>query len=255
MPYIQFPDVPIADGVPELRRPINFVSGKLADNPAIAVAVSSISNLLASAIDSKVRWGLFDVSGNQLGLPPSDTIFGTDNFVDRLASAALLNGTASLSVLDTGFIGESTIGTMPIEGGKLANFNKVNRPDVINVRLVFTGNDADRAYFIDAVRSAKASTDLYSYVSPEITLLNQNIIGVRIQRRDSQGLDMVIADLDLMEVRSVTAQYTVATTPINNPVNASATPATNTGSTQTSTPDTSTLKSLVDKVSNLKLGN
>lgn len=239
---IPFPDVPVYPGVPTLLRPLQVA---VARDPALAIAIGTVENVLGAAVQQAPRWGIFDANGEQLGVKTAslEKALGTV-LLGQLTGAKI----AVLSTAGVDFQKETRISEFVIEGGSFADYNKVEMPACPVVTLAIDGSESDRTYFLDELDAACKSTDLYSVVTPEVTYFNYSVERYNYSRRAARGATLLVVEVALKEVRQITSHYAQIATPIVQPQNAAATPQVNNGMTQPSAPETSTLKSLATKL-------
>jgi hypothetical protein len=230
MPLYPFPNVPPYPGVPALVRSANIP-------PVVTISLGLVQSILASTLQSPVQWGIFDSKGNQLGADPQDLGLG----------AALLSGLTGggpvLSTYDFDFVKELRVSNFPIEAGSFANYNKVEMPANPVVTLALAGSEDDRAAFLNAIDSAAKSTDLYMVVTPEVTYINYSIDRYRYARKAAKGSTLLVVEISLEEIRTVSAAYTTAT-PIKAPKDSGAASQVDAGKVQPTAPDQSVLKSI-----------
>ncbi len=85
-------------------------------------------------------------------------------------------------------------------------------------------------------------------VTPEITYVNYTLERIAYRRSNTAGANMYVVEIPLKEVRGVSAQYTVSNRgAFDQTKNPDATPPVDGGKVQATTPDVSTLQSLVNK--------
>lgn len=242
MPTIPFPSVPAYPGVPALTRPI---SAGIARNVPLSIALGTVENLLIQALQQYPKWGIFDAAGNQLGIDAS----GINPLLSVLVSQIGGSTAPVLSTLSVDYVKEMKSSSFPVEGGSFATYNKVELPANPVVTLTLDGTLADRTNFLSAIDGACKSTKGYNVLTPEVTYANYSLDRYSYGRRASRGATLLIVEVVLEEIRQVSATFTTATpTPIVNPQNPGATPQTNSGMTQPATPDTSTLRSIANKL-------
>lgn len=183
-----FPDVPVAPGVPPVAR-----DGASVDD-APALLTGDDPSVAASTQDAV--WGLFDSSG-ALVLKP-DTFVGVDP--------------AS---------GEWKIPDYPTEEGAFQSYNKVQAPLEAKVTMSTGGDVQARASFLADARAACASLDLYTLVMPDGSFENMNALHFDITRTRERGATMMTIGLWLKEIRNTaTATFTNTQTPAaQDPVN------------------------------------
>lgn len=239
MANIPFPNVPNVPGVPALPRSPNFP-------PVAQAAISAIQGIIWRVFQVGSQWGVFDAKGNALGDPKQFTGLTGD------ATQALgIGATNSFNSID--YAKETRASDFPVEQGSFASYNKVETPANPLVTLCFSGSEADRKTFLDAIDKAANSTDLYSVVTPEKTYINFTIERYNYTRRNSAGRTLLRVDLSLKEVRQVSSLYSTSNKPpITAPKQPSATSTTDSGKVQAKTPRTSALNSLKKALPALK---
>lgn len=236
MPFIQYPDIPPYPGVPALVRPANAA---IAASPVLAFGIGELQNVLANVYQQSPVWGIFDADGNQLGAPEG---------VNGILSAIFSLNVSTLSTFSFSYSKETRVADFPVEGGSFASFNKVQIPANPVVTLALDGTKADRSAFLSILDDACNSTELFDVVTPEITYTGYTIERISYDRNALRGATLLTVDVMLKEIRQVSAAFAQATSPINNPQNPAATPTVNNGQVQAATPDTSTLKSIANKL-------
>jgi hypothetical protein len=236
--FIPFPDIPLYPGVPQLLRPVQQA---IAASPIIAIGLGTAETLLITALNQAPQWGIYDSSGNQLGLlPNSQSILSA--IAGTLLSQLTGDNATVLSTFDVDFTKETKISDYPLEAGGFAAYNKAESPASPVVTLILDGDASDRTAFLNLINAACVGTDLYSVVTPEITYYNHSVERYRYSRKANKGLTLLIVEVFLKEIRTVTSTY--STVSIVNPINAAATPAESNGVTQTVAPDQSVLSQI-----------
>ena len=194
----EYPNVPMAPGVPPVARDPNNTDG---DNQDIAPATSDTASTASNA--SGPQWGIVDQSG-MLVLAP-DSVIAVDYSKDYQVSTA------------------------PQENGAFISYNKVERPYSIVVTMTIGATLSDRSAFLNTLEDLEASLDLYNAVTPEKTYLNGNITKVSYNR-DERHAAFIQADIHMEEIRlSGTLAYT-------STQNASSAAQVDTGAVQAQTP-------------------
>lgn len=243
MPNILFPNVPNYPGVPQLLRQANAA---IASNPALSIGIGSLKNILGQASQQAPQWGIFDLSGNQLGVSGNGP-----SIVQALTGQLTGQQAPVMSTLALGYTRETRVSDFPVEGGELASYNKVQLPANPVVTLVLSGSEDDRTRFLEALEYACISTDGYSVVTPEYVYANYSVERFTYSRKSNQGATLLIVEVSLKEIRQVSAAFTISASPINQPQNPAATPQVNSGMTQGQTADQSTLLSITSKITQL----
>lgn len=111
----------------------------------------------------------------------------------------------------------------PIEGG-FAVYNKVRRPDQVDVTLVKTGSDLARATWLEAIRQQVQSNPLsrYHIITPQGIFQNQTIVRQSLQARPDRGSNMLYLDLQFTEAPQITTSSLLgdkAVDPESGPMN------------------------------------
>lgn len=184
-----YPDVPLADGVPNVFR--------TAEGAASAqVAVEDASPLLTAdnlnvQAQTRSTWGIYKADGT-LSLD-----------VDSIVS------------VEPGR--EARQSTYPVADGGFQSFNKVLTPGDCRVSVTKGGNDTERKAFLDALDVMLESTDLYSIVMPDQTMTNRDLLGIHYPRTAERGATLITVELSFEEVRvSAVAAFADSTQPEGN---------------------------------------
>lgn len=183
--------VPQFPGVPALSKAVQRLP-----TPARAV-LSASQGALWRIFQISSAWGVYDKNGKPLVSP--------SKFQDLKQAVGL---GATLSTNSVSYNKEYRVATYPVERGKLAAYNKVETPGQATVVLCFSGNLAERKAFLDALDAAAASLEPYSVVTPEATYTNYTIDKYSYNRESYRGANLLIVELSLSQVRSVTATFT-----------------------------------------------
>jgi hypothetical protein len=176
IPKPPFPNVPALPGVPNLAR----YQQQTAKVTGITANISSSLAIVSSL--NKPVWGVFDSSHAQILNPDS--------------------------VVEISYIADTKVMAFPVQEGTFANYNKVNLPNEVSVRMTVAGSVAIRTAFTNQVESIMRSLNLYSVITPERTYLNMNAYSYTWDRKtakDSRFLDITIK---FIEVRKVKANVT-----------------------------------------------
>jgi hypothetical protein len=102
--------------------------------------------------------------------------------------------------------------TFPVEHGSFASYNKVNEPNKPKVRLAVGGKDRIAA-FQAAMGSELSQPNLYNVVTPTCVYLNVTMESYDYSQSADNGLNLLVVDIALIEVREVTPTYTAVTIP------------------------------------------
>lgn len=177
----EFPNVPIAIGVPPLLRPAGAVFAV-----AAAVALTADAAGIFGTFGAPL-WGIFDQSGNPVIV--SDT------------------------VIDFAFRKEWKISDAPQEQGAFMSYNKVELPFDGPITFAKSGPDYQRTAFLQSIEQAVASLELFSLVMPERIYPSCNVTRYSFRRSQRQGVQLILVDVWVEEVRVTgTTQFTNPTT-------------------------------------------
>lgn len=126
-----------------------------------------------------------------------------------------LNGKIAIaadSILKVEIKESARISNAPQEKGAFQSYNKVQAPYENRVQMTKGGSESDRAAFLDALRSAKQSLNLYDIVMPETTYISANITGFSLVRTARSGVTLLTVEVMFEEVRQATAPVFTTTT-------------------------------------------
>lgn len=239
MPNIPFPDVPAYPGVPQIPRSVTA-------SPVIALGVAPVLSVLANALQYPSPWGIYDSSGNLLGISDANPS------LSQILTNQILGGSPSAiqSTISFDFLKEFRISDFPVEAGSFASYNKVQMPENPVVTISLSGNESDRQTFLNAIDAASNSLDFYFVNTPESVFGPYSIERYTYTRRASKGATLLTVEISLKEIRQVSASFSQSS-PIVSPQTPSATAQVDTGITQTSTPNQSTLYSIMQALPGL----
>lgn len=189
MPLITYPNVPDVPGVPNVLRKLP------AGPPAILGSVAGIAQLVRAFTAVSV-WGVFR----------ADSPDGTTNIRGKPV-------VQPDSILELDYSNKRSVSTAPTQQGGFADYNRVNNPFEITLRMSKGGTEKDRTAFIKQIESLD-SIEVYDIFSPEKVYKNVNMIGYDITREGVGGA-FFLSQVDIMfrEVRIVKSQYMTTTIP------------------------------------------
>lgn len=177
MPFIPFPDVPMAPGVPAVFRDAAIAS--------VFELVSHGPGARTDRMSGPPRWGLYGDDGRQV------VVFET--------------------FLEITFEHSGQISSFPVEQGGFSSFNKVEKPFEAKIKLAHAGDQASRNVMLSVLERIAGSTELYAVVTPEITYPSANLVKYSYSRGDKNGSSLLIVDLTLSEVRQTAVPLSSAT--------------------------------------------
>lgn len=197
-----YPDVPIARGVPQLRR-----SPTAAQIRALALVTSAIAGRLWQSSVNAPRWGIYNSKDERIVTPDNVMAFDNRN--------------------------EARVSDFPVQQGAFASYNKVAVPYEVLLRLTKAGDLRDRAEFLTQVETVFKSLELLYIRTPERGYKNVNLIRYEVTRRGAVGAYFLTeVDVYFREVRQVPAQYSTTQAATRNAELPSAQPSVNQGIVQ-----------------------
>ena len=185
-------------GFPNLSVPVTV-------DTAIAAVLAGIDGAIWDVFTRQPLWGIYDQNGNK-ALEPD-------------------------TMLDLDFRNESFISNFPTQNAGFCSYNKVHSPFNATIVMSKGGSEIDRINFLDVLSTIADDTKLYNVVMPEKSYLNCNIAMHGFRRSMDEGAGMLTVEIGLVEIQQKTAKYSksAATTPIDTPNDANATPVQNAG--------------------------
>lgn len=95
----------------------------------------------------------------------------------------------------------------PVEKGDFADYNKVVSPMQLGVILAKTAPAAELSAMLEALDGLVAGTELVSLVTPEKEYLDYSLTSYDYDRKNENGIDRLMVNLVLEEIRQVEAEY------------------------------------------------
>lgn len=109
--------------------------------------------------------------------------------------------------LEVSYKAKTKVSQFPVEKGGFVDYNKVQEPADIKMRVAVGGDSAKMEAFLLKLDTEKNSVNLYRALTPEVFYKNMTLVGYDYKRTQDKGRNSIIADLELVEVREVTPQY------------------------------------------------
>jgi hypothetical protein len=131
-------------------------------------------------------WGIYTQTGNK--------VFVVDSFLDMKYSH------------------DSKVSDFPVELGAFTSYNKVLEPAKAKVRLAVGGQSAMNNFMI-ALEDEVAAPNLYNIFTQEKIYFGMTLEKVSYPREQAKGANMIVADLELVEIRQVAPSYAVIKAP------------------------------------------
>ena len=112
------------------------------------------------------------------------------------------------NVLGLSFQSASTIVNAPIEGGSFASYNKIATPSQAVVQMSKgSGGALQRGAFLAQLLALEGSTLKFYVISPEFVHRNMCVTGVDYARSAQEGVQLIVVNVQLEEVREVKVNY------------------------------------------------
>lgn len=181
MPLIEYPDVPLAAGVPDVARQAGVQAvGTL---PEITVAAERDT---VDLIQSPTAWAILYEDGTP-ALEP-DSVVAIDNRSEQR------------------LVGH------PIERGSFNTINKVATPYEVRLRMTCSGNGVmTRDSFLAQLRVLVDGVDLLTIVTPDEVFENANLTHIDYRRESRNGVSLLTVDAWFEEVRQAGANPKTST--------------------------------------------
>lgn len=218
MPKINFPNVPIAEGVPNLARSAYGVAQK-------------------SGSTGRVMGLTGGLAGTFLG-----------NYLNAMLAPtyALLNQQDEKVIVSDGpgefeMKGDSSVSTYPVELGGFQSYNKVVNPEDFSLSLLCSGQGPmSHKDFLAACSKLKNGTDVIKLVTPKCVYPYVTCTGMSHQTTARNGVTLLKVNLTFKEVR------VTGTTSFPNAKKDSSMPVREGGQSSAQTVDTSSLPLIFD---------
>ena len=218
-------------GVPQLKKESNF---KVIQK----VSLGALQGALWHSLQVSDKWGIYDKNNKN--------IFADKKFSQLVVNIINSFGGTVVSTNSFDYSKEMRVSDFPIENGGFASYNKVEMPATPVVSFAISGSESARKDFLETIDKAVKSTDIYTIVTPEKKYTSHTLERYSFSRKSSKGVTLLIVDIALREVRTVSAQYTKTT-----PKEVGATQKVDNGKVQPTTPSKSVLKSIAPVFENL----
>ena len=104
---------------------------------------------------------------------------------------------------------ENRVSQEPVEKGSFATYNRAASPTRLNVRLARSGTGYDQQTMLDTLERLCNGTELVTLTTPAQEYAGYALEGYRHSHSDTDGAQLLVVDLSLVEVRQVeTLAYT-----------------------------------------------
>lgn len=169
IPKAQFPNVPIAPGVPPLLRQVGAIQNNV-------VLLVNDARIVFNHFQGP-KWGLFDQNRQQVIVADS--------------------------VIDVAYRQETRISTAPQENGAFLAYNKVGTPFDARITFAKGGTEQERQDFLTQIALAQQALTLYVLVTPTINYRDVNVIHYDYRRSITHGTQLLTVDVWLEQVRMI----------------------------------------------------
>jgi hypothetical protein len=182
----QYPDVPDADGVPNVARPPGSSAG---DDQGTALSGVTVTAQKTQPQDIGDQWGIADKSGT-----------------------LVISGDA---VSSFEYSKDYDVAKYPTEDGSFQSYNKVEQPFDVRISFVKSGTAEDRQQFLtDVAKYVGDFTEFYSVLTPEVTYASVTLDHFDYKRTSTNGTGMLTVNIYAMQVRvTATADFSNTTDP------------------------------------------
>lgn len=140
------------------------------------------------------------------------------------------------SVVDIKYENANKVSNFPVERGSFGSYNKVKTPYKVKLRMSVGGDQTRMSNFIAALDRVVNDTNLYTVVTPEAVYLNANLERVSYPRGRDKGANLIMADVEVIEIRQVEPQYAQVSLPPAKVKKADSASKKDTGKKQTEAP-------------------
>jgi hypothetical protein len=116
----------------------------------------------------------------------------------------LLNGAEAFdfeSIAGLGYKREWVIADYAVEDGSFLNYDKVQMPFEVRLRITSGGTEQERQALIAELDAAGDDLNLYVIVTPETTYDDVNIARITYDRSAEHSLGMIVADVTFQQIR------------------------------------------------------
>lgn len=175
---------------------------KLRQNKTISKLRNKISNSRAVALLDKMGVSeLFNFSGD------------AENPIERIWMLVDENGEQAVPFnvyLSMNVKNESKVVSAPVENGSFVTYNKATSPIQITASLAITGKPDEIKSALSIIMDMVGDTSIVSLVTPDYEYKSLCIASCNYRRSADNGIDMLIVDCSLIEVREIELQTTNA---------------------------------------------
>ena len=102
---------------------------------------------------------------------------------------------------------ESKVTQMPVERGSFVDYNIVKTPLNMSVTLVKSGSSDELSEYVNTLLELVDSTKLVTVITPEKEYNNMKIVKVNFDRSTDNGVNIILAECNFLEIRQVQSKY------------------------------------------------
>jgi hypothetical protein len=113
----------------------------------------------------------------------------------------IVSGLGSGNFLDLDYRAHFSISNYPVEQGAFQSYNKVQSPYDVAVTITAGGTVANRAALLSQVQAIIGTTEQYTVLMPEGSLVSLNPISYSYHRRHDSGLGLLMVTIVFQQVR------------------------------------------------------
>ena len=158
--------------------------------------IPNFAGLATSAADAAISLG---------GAALLNAVFGNVwGIVNQYGVPILLSD----NVIGLNYTNQSQISKAPVEKGSFTSYNKVASPRKATVQLSKgKGGALARGAWLAQLETYANSTLNFYIISPEFVYKSMNIVGLSYSREASSGMQLIVANIELEEVKTAKVDY------------------------------------------------
>lgn len=143
------------------------------------------------------------LTGNLQGTNAVSEDFNNWNILDENGQRVLTFDSFIKSSVNS----ESKVTQMPVEKGSFVDYNIVKTPLNMSVTLVKSGSSDELSEYVNTLLELVDSTKLVTVITPEKEYNNMKIVKVNFDRSTDNGVNIILAECNFLEIRQVQSKY------------------------------------------------
>ena len=143
------------------------------------------------------------LTGNLQGINAVSEDFNNWNIIDENGERVLTFDSFIKSSVNS----ESKVTQMPVERGSFVDYNIVKTPLNMSVTLVKSGSSDELSEYVNTLLELVDSTKLVTVITPEKEYNNMKIVKVNFDRSTDNGVNIILAECNFLEIRQVQSKY------------------------------------------------